>query len=516
MQNNTRTLKSILNVKVALIFYFFNLLLQFFSRKVFLDYLGSEVLGLNTTAQNLLGFLNLAELGIGNAVAYCLYKPLFDNNHKAINDIVSIQGWLYRKIAYIVIIGAIILMLFFPFIFGKANIPLWYAYGSFIAFLISSLLSYFINYKQVVLSADQKEYLVTFSVQGTKLIKIILQIIAIRFLEEGYLWWMVLEIVMAGVTSYVLDRNIKREYPWLISTPNKGQILKKLYPDIIKKTKQIFFHKIAGFVLTQTSPLIIYAYLSLTLVAIYGNYMLIVTGVTMLVNSLLNGLSASVGNLVAEGNKERIKAVFWEITVFRMWIASIICFGMYILGDSFIILWVGKEYVLDKLAYTILIAITFINLTRTNEVFNAAYGLYQDIWAPIMETIINLGGSVLLGYFYGLPGILLGVFISLFIIVGMWKPYFLYSQGFKENITEYILRYGKYIIILGIVFFVSNKLIIFFRIDYTSYVQLLFFSFVAIFIFSTISLTCFLVLDKSFKNLTVRFTAILREMITKR
>ena len=138
MRQESRTVKSVLNIKVALLFYILNLILQFFSRKVFLDYLGSEVLGLNTTAQNLLGFLNLAELGIGAAVAYNLYKPLYNKDIKTINAIVTIQGWLYRRIAFIVILGACVIMCFFPFIFAKANVPLWYAYGSFIVFLFSS------------------------------------------------------------------------------------------------------------------------------------------------------------------------------------------------------------------------------------------------------------------------------------------------------------------------------------------------------------------------------------------
>ena len=154
----SRLSKSIQNAKVALIFYFLNLVLQFFSRKIFLDYLGSEVLGLNTTAQNLLGFLNLAELGIGAAVAYNLYKPIYDGNKQAINDIVSIQGWLYRRVAYIVMAGSCILMCFFPWIFEKAQVPLWYTYATFLALLVAALLSYFVNYKLIVLSADQKEY----------------------------------------------------------------------------------------------------------------------------------------------------------------------------------------------------------------------------------------------------------------------------------------------------------------------------------------------------------------------
>ena len=336
-------------------FYFINLILQFFSRKIFLDYLGSEVLGLNTTAQNLLGFLNLAELGIGSAVAYNLYKPLFDNNRQAINDIVSIQGWLYRRIAYIVIAGSVILMCFFHWIFAKAQVPLWYTYASFIALLASSLLGYFVNYRQIVLSADQKEYKITFSVQGVKVIKVLLQMLAIWQLNNGYVYWMVLEVIMAIVTSIALDKVIRKEYPWLTPQIRQGSALQRQYPEIIRQTKQVFFHKISGFVLTQTSPLIIYVYASLTLVAIYGNYMLIVTGVTALMNALLNSINAGIGNLVAEGDKQRIKKVYWEITLLRMWIASIICFGMYMLGDSFISLWVGKEYILPNTAFIILI-----------------------------------------------------------------------------------------------------------------------------------------------------------------
>lgn len=210
--------------------------------------------------------------------------------------------------------------------------------------------------------------------------------------------------------------------------------------------------------LTQTSPLVIYAYTSLTLVAMYGNYMLIVVGVTSLVNALLNSINAGVGNLVAEGNKLQIKSVFWELTALRMWIASIVCFGMYMLGDSFIIWWVGEECILPQSTFIVLILITFITLSRTNDVFLAAYGLYQDIWAPIVEAILNLGLSILLGYYYGLTGILSGVLISSLVIVYSWKPYFLYKKGFKENIVEYVLRYLKFLGLLSISCWVTKAI----------------------------------------------------------
>lgn len=448
MPVSSRISKSIQNAKVALGFYFLNLILQFFSRKIFLDYLGSEVLGLNTTAQNLLGFLNLAELGIGSAVAYNLYKPIYENDKQTINDIVSIQGWLYRRVACVVIAGSCILMGAFPWIFDKAHVPLWYTYATFIALLIGALLSYFVNYKIIVLSADQKEYKITYCTQGTKIIKILLQMAAIMTLPNGYVYWLVLEVLMTVVSAVVLNRTLKREYPWLCPAVANGKTLQKGYPGIIRKTKQVFFHRIGAFILFQTTPLIIYAYASLTLVAVYGNYMLIVTALTSLMSALLNGINAGVGSLVAEGNREKIKSIFWQLTTLRMWLASVVCFSLFILGHSFITLWVGEEYLMPQPAFIVLLAITFIQLSRTNDTFINAYGLFQDIWAPLAEACLNLSISIWLGYYYGLTGVLSGALISLLFVICMWKPYFLFRNGFKESIKEYVWLYLKKIVLL--------------------------------------------------------------------
>ena len=71
-----RVHRSIVNVRVGLLFYLLSLFLAFFSRKVFLDCLGAEFIGLTGTLSNILNFLNVAELGIGTGITYFLYKPL--------------------------------------------------------------------------------------------------------------------------------------------------------------------------------------------------------------------------------------------------------------------------------------------------------------------------------------------------------------------------------------------------------------------------------------------------------
>ena len=436
---------------MALVFYFINLILQFFSRKIFLDYLGAEVLGLNTTATNLLQFLNLAELGVGSAIACTLYKPLAEKDTNTINEIVSLQGWLYRRIAWIVIAGSVVLMAFFTWIFAKMPLPLWYAYASFGALLVSALLSYFVNYKQIVLSADQQEYKIQYSYKASMLAKLLCQILAIRYLPNGYVWWLVLEVVFAVVASVTLNRVISHTYPYLETDMDRGKELAKKYPNILTKVKQLFFHKIAGFALTQSSPIIIYVYTTLTIVALYGNYMLVILGVITFLTAMFNGITAGIGNLIAQGDKQHVVDVFEELFSINFLLSSVICFGVYKLLPSFIELWIGSDYLLDNTTLILLVIYTYISLTR--QVIHAyinAYGLFGDIWAPITEAVINIGMSILLGYFYGLNGILTGVLFSLFLIVFCWKPYMLYMNGFKIKFSYYIVMYMKHIAILTI------------------------------------------------------------------
>lgn len=446
----SRTGKSVKNAKVALVFYVVNLVLQFFSRKIFLDYLGAEVLGLNTTVQNVLQFLNLAEMGVGTAVAVTLYKPITMGDRVQMADVVSLQGWFYRRISKIILAGAVVLTMFFPWIFAKADVVWWYPYATFAVMLVGMLGSYVFNYKQILLSADQKEYKVLIPQQSIKVAKILFQIGLIVVIPSwGYPLWLVLELLGSVVTFLSINRAVGREYPWLKTDAGMGAELRRKYPKVLTKTKQLFFHKIGSFALMYTTVPIIYAYASLTVAAIYGNYMLILGGVTTLVNAVYNSIAAGVGSMVAEGNRGRIIGVFRELFSSRFLMAGLMCFVMWKMADSFITLWVGPEYLLDKLSLALMVGILFINLTRgTVDSFIYAYGLFHDIWAPITEAALNIGLAILMGAFWGLPGIVGGVFISLVVIIFTWKPILLFRRGLRMPVRYYVVLYLRHIPVL--------------------------------------------------------------------
>lgn len=444
----SRTTKSIQNSKVALLYSVVAFIIGFFSRKVFLDHLGAELLGLNTTAVNLLQFINLAEMGVGAAIACTLYKPLFDKDQETINEIVSIQGWIYRNIAFFVMGASVVLMCFFPMIFAKSTLPIWYAYATFSVLLFGSLLDYFVNYKQIILSANQEQYKIVYSYNLVRATRFLFQIIAMSIFDNGYIWWLSIELTFIIISSITLNITVRKSAPELRANINLGSQLRSKYPEVIIKVKQIFVHKIGGFVLAQTQPLIIYAYATLTVVAYYGNYMFVILGITQMITSLFNGMAAGVGNLVAEGDTERIIRVFDELYTSRFLLVAVLTISTYIMLPQFITLWVGSEYIMSNTTVVLMLATFFIRGIRlTVDEYINAYGLFRDMWAPLTEATLNISCSVLLGYFYGINGVLCGAIISLLLIIMCWKPYFLFRYGLKQPLRVYLKIFFKSIFV---------------------------------------------------------------------
>lgn len=449
VQQESRVKKTLLNARVNLIFYFLTLALSFFSRKIFLDCLGANFVGLTGTLQNLLGFLNLAELGIGSAIGYLLYKPLFEHDQQKINEIISVMGYLYRWIGIIILAAGIILSFFLPLIFPDSDtgfsLPL--VYFAYFSFLGSSLIGYFINYRQNLLGADQRNYVVTAYFQSATIIKTLVQMVLAYYTANYYLW-VVVEFAFGIIYSFILNWKINQTYPWLKAEVAQGKKLFRKYPEVMTKTRQLFVHKIAAFVQNQTTPFLIYSFVSLQIVAFYGNYTIITDKISQLVNNFLGSTDAGVGNLIAENNSAKIEKVFWELVAVRYYVAGTVVFLIYMLMNPFISLWLGPQYILNDTVLGILLFKFFIGQIRgATDQFLFGYGLFYDTWAPIAEGVIYLIVAIIGGYLWGLPGILLGGCISLLIIICGWKPYFLFRSGFKLPQKKYWLNIIKYVLI---------------------------------------------------------------------
>ena len=456
MSNESRLHKSFLNARVNLIFYFLTLVLAFFSRKIFLDSLGADFVGLTGTLQNLLGFLNLAEMGIGAAIGYVLYKPLFRQDRDKINEIISVMGYMYRCVGLVILSAGLVLAIFLPRIFKDTPFDFSITYVVYFSFLISSLIGYFINYRQTLLGADQRNYVVTAYFQTANICKILLQVFLAKRTGNYYLW-VVVEFSFGILYSIILNYKINQVYPWLKSNVKLGKALFKKYPDVIKYTKQLFVHKIGSVVYGQISPFLIYAFASLQTVAYYGNYTLIVSKLDGLVNNLLGSTSAGVGSLIAEGDRQKILKTYWELMAIRFWIASIFIYALYKLLPPFILLWLGPQYILPEHILILILITYFLGLIRgTNEQFILGYGLFYDVWSPFVEALILISVAIAGGKLWGFPGVLLGNIVSSIIIIYIWKPYMLFSKGFKLSLWKYWIPWILHLALMAVSFVLSH------------------------------------------------------------
>lgn len=448
-----------LNARVNLIFYFLTLALSFFSRKIFLDCLGADFVGLTGTLQNLLGFLNLAELGIGAAIGYVLYKPLFDHDEEKINEIISVFGYLYRWIGFIILGAGVILAGFLPLIFPNTEFEMGIIFFAYFSFLVSSLIGYFANYKQTLLGADQKNYVVTAYFQTATIIKTLIQMASAYYTGSYYLW-VVIELVFGVIYSFILNWKINRVYPWLRSEVHLGKQLFKKYPEVMKYSRQIFIHQIASFFQFQTTPLFVYAFASLKLVTYYGNYTLIVDKLCQLMNTVLGSTAAGVGNLIAEGNMAKIESVFWEITGIRCWIAGVFAFVLYNTLNGLIIWWLGEHYLLSDSILLLLTLKIYIQIaTGSIGQFVTGFGLFADVWSSFLQVILFVIIAIVGGYWWGLHGIIIAAIVSIFLVVGIWKPYYLYTYGFKQSVWRYWYVWSQYVILTVASVFLSYSIL---------------------------------------------------------
>ena len=82
LMNNSRTKKSIRNTIVALVEQGIYTVMSFLCRTVFIYSLGKTYLGFSGLFSDILTLLSLAELGVGTAILYSMYKPTAKGDHK--------------------------------------------------------------------------------------------------------------------------------------------------------------------------------------------------------------------------------------------------------------------------------------------------------------------------------------------------------------------------------------------------------------------------------------------------
>ncbi len=427
------------------------LVLQFVLRTVLIYTMGAEYLGLNGLFTNIFAFLNLAELGVGSAIVFSMYKPIAEGDTEKVKTLQQLYKNFYSIISLIVIVlGLIILPCLKWLIQGDVSVSV-NIHILYVLYLINTLIGYICAHKRSLLFAHQRNdvenKIKTLSLFGMTIFQI-----AVLLIFKNYYIFFIINILFSILECVLIYLTTNKLYPKI--NGNAIPLDKHTKKQITQNVTALSLHKIGGVAVFSTDNILISAMLGLAVLGAYSNYYLIISSLIAIFVIVSNSLSGSIGNLIATKDSEYVYQKYKQINLIFSFMSSFCTICMFVLFQPFIQVWTGnREYLLDFSSVVLLCISFYLNRMRagTNMVKESAGLFKQDQLKPVFEAMINLVASIVLGIFMGLNGIILGTIIST-ILAPFWvEPKVVYKHYFKKRLWSYFKQYLiDVIVMLGV------------------------------------------------------------------
>ena len=457
-----RTSNTIKNAMASSIMSMVTVIIGFISQKIFVIILGTEYLGLNGLFNNILSILSVAELGFGTAIIYNLYKPVSENDYYKINVLLKFYKKTYRIISFIIFILGIGVLPFLSTIVGNTSIP--NVHVLFLLLLIEVVISYLLTYKRSILYANQKNYIINIIHIFYVILLNLLQMIFLIITKE-YIIYIILKILFRVIENIVINIVAKKMYNYINDDVNE-EIDKETKKDILNKVKGLLLHNIGSAFVQGTDNIIISKIFGIVTAGLYSNYNMIISAINNLITQLFQSVTASIGNLLIETNKEKSYSIYKNMLLINSWIYCIASGCLMCVVNIFMEIWMGKEYLFNNVVISCIVLNFYVQgMRKTNSTFKNAAGIfYEDRYVPIAESAVNIVFSIVLAKIFGLSGIFFGTTISSFVLYFYSYPVLVYKRIFNRNYINFIIDNFKYFIIslfsIGITYIIINYIAI--------------------------------------------------------
>ena len=451
-----RTQKRIKNMPIGMLSQLFTLLLSFVSRTVFIKFLTAEYLGISGLFSNVLTVLSFAELGIGDAMTYAMYKPVKEDNRKLVNQLMVVYKKAYTGIA--VVVGAIGLGLsfFLSFIIAEPpDIPeslqliFW-------LYVVNNMASYILTYKKSILIAYQENYIVSEVQQIASLIQQIAQMIVLCFTKQ-YILYLIIQILCTILNNIIISVVVKKRYPW-INEKDGEELPQEVSKEIFKNVKALSISKIAGVVSNGSDNIIISKFVGLSSVGVASNYTMIINSLNGILWNGLSSLTSSFGNFNVDSTIGQRRKLFNELFLCSYWLYGFMTIGIITLANSFVQLWVGSNYLVPQGVVLALVLITYISgVNFPVYTYQSTLGMFDKMKIPyVLFAVFNILLSILLGKNWGLFGVYIATSITRLCTSEVSSGYYVYRYGLKLSPLKYLKKYVIYFLILILNILVTN------------------------------------------------------------
>ena len=453
---SNRTQKSVKNMTIGMLSQLFTLWLSFVSRTVFIKFLTAEYLGISGLFSNVLTVLSFAELGIGDAMTYAMYKPVKEDNRKLVNQLMVVYKKAYTGIA--VVVGAIGLGLsfFLSFIIAEPpDIPeslqliFW-------LYVVNNMASYILTYKKSILIAYQENYIVSEVQQIASLIQQIAQMIVLCFTKQ-YILYLIIQILCTILNNIIISVVVKKRYPW-INEKDGEELPQEVSKEIFKNVKALSISKIAGVVSNGSDNIIISKFVGLSSVGVASNYTMIINSLNGILWNGLSSLTSSFGNFNVDSTIGQRRKLFNELFLCSYWLYGFMTIGIITLANSFVQLWVGSNYLVPQGVVLVLVLITYISgVNFPVYTYQSTLGMFDKMKIPyVLFAVFNILLSILLGKNWGLFGVYIATSITRLCTSEVSSGYYVYRYGLKLSPLKYLKKYVIYFLILILNILVTN------------------------------------------------------------
>ena len=445
----TRTQYSVINIGVNIVGYILNTVMGFVCRMIFVRTLTAEYLGINGLFSNILSMLSLAELGIGVAIVYALYKPLAEDDKPKIAALMQFYSHAYRIIGIVVAIVGLSLIPFLNIIIKEPPDIKENIYIIYIVYLFNTCLTYFFSYKSTIYTAAQRNYVQVGLSYAITTVQSLIQILFLIKTKEYYIY---LGIQTLGVITFNLTISYlaNRSYPY-IKDKSVEPLSKNEKRSLFKNIKALTVSKISELLVYSTDNIIITYLDGLVTVGTASNYTLLSGTLSSITNQVFNGLTASVGNLNAIEDNDKQYSFFKTLQLANFFVFGWATIGIMFVSTDLVGLFFGESYVLDD-KIPMILAVNYYIVTMNSSImtYRATLGLFKyGQYILIFTAAINIASSIILGKIWGLFGVYLASAIARIFTNVWYMPYAVFKHGLKRSPLEYFKTYSLYALLLG-------------------------------------------------------------------
>lgn len=441
-----RTKNATRNIIYGVVLKIYQLLGPFVLRTIFIYTLGAEYLGLNSLFTSILSVLNLAELGVGSALVFSMYKPIAENDTEKICALMNLYKFYYKIIGVVILALGLILLPFIPKLISGSVPEDINIYIIYLMNLCATVLSYWMfAYKTCLFGAHQRNDVTSKVMMLSSTIQYIVQAILLVIITNYYLY-LLITIVTQIFNNLYAAYKCDKMYP---NYKPRGKLAKSEIKVINGKVRDLFTAKIGAVVVDSADSIVISTFLGLSVLAIYNNYFYIMSSIYSFIAILFSSCTAGIGNSIIVESTEKNYKDFKKFLYIVSALSSICTCCLLNLYQPFMKLWVGEKLMLSfKLVICICIYFWVRNINMLMNTYKDSAGMWhEDKWRPLVVSLTNLFLNIVLVNYIGLFGVLLSTVLSMVIIGMPWLTYNLFTVIFKRNAKEFILKTVFYVAI---------------------------------------------------------------------